>query len=40
MWSVSHVTCAQVSLTQLSLFLFLGVPSLKFKITITTLPPD
>ena len=38
MWSISYVTCidiiAQVSLTPLSMFLFLDVPTLKLRITV------
>ena len=37
MWSISHVTCAQVSLTHWAIFLFLDVPTLKFRIMIIIL---
>ena len=44
MWSVSYVTStyilAQVSLTRLSVFLFLVVPNLKRKIIINILQTD
>ena len=44
MWSVSYVTStyilAQVSLTRLSVFLFLVVPTLKRKIIINILQTD
>ena len=43
MWSISYVTCvdiiAQVSLSPLSIFLFLDVPTLKLS-SIIILPTD
>ena len=40
MWSVSYVTCSQVSLTRWSIFLFLDMPTLKLRIIIIILPTD
>ena len=40
MWLVYYVTCAQVSLTRRSMFLFLVVPTLKPMIVIIILPTD
>ena len=40
MWSVSFVTCTQVSSNRWSIFLFFDVPTLKLRIIIIILPTD